>query len=269
MTHGAIATARTFSDAKLAELRGVIGRCVPKGAVVVACGSFARREASASSDFDHFIILPDAATEGDADPAWVAALRDAIASVVPVEPARGGPFAQLEHLPGMVRNMGGQGDTNQRLTRRMLFLLEGEPLTDVAGLPRRPPHAARALYRAAGRPRHAAALPAQRPDPLLPHHRGRLRVQDQRGRQALGSAQPEARLLAQAALCERPFRHRGDARRAGRRQDRAAGGVARPDADRPHGGPLRRGGGGTDPRPLRPFPRPAWSSRASGATSSG
>ncbi len=52
--------------------------------------------------------------------------------MVPVEPARGGPFAQLEHLPGMVRNMGGQGDTNQRLTRRMLFLLEGEPLTDVA-----------------------------------------------------------------------------------------------------------------------------------------
>ena len=133
MTHGAIATARTFSDAKLAELRGVIGRCVPKGVVVVACGSFARREASASSDFDYFIILPDAATDGDADPVWVPALRDAIASVVPVEPARGGPFAQLEHLPGMVRNMGGQGDTNQRLTRRMLFLLEGEPLTDVAG----------------------------------------------------------------------------------------------------------------------------------------
>ena len=33
----------------------------------------------------------------------------------------------------MVRNIGGQDDTNQRLTRRMLFLLEGEPLNDAAG----------------------------------------------------------------------------------------------------------------------------------------
>ncbi len=52
---------------------------------------------------------------------------------MPIEPARGGPFTAVERLSDMVRNMGGQEDTNQRLTRRMLFLLEGEPLSEREG----------------------------------------------------------------------------------------------------------------------------------------
>lgn len=125
MTHAAITKARTYSDRKLGELRAIVAGAVPAGAIVVACGSFARREACASSDLDYFVIAPD----GDAS-AWGEALPRAIAAAVPVEPARGGPFTQVEHLADMVRNLGGQDDTNPRLTRRMLFLLEGEPLTD-------------------------------------------------------------------------------------------------------------------------------------------
>ena len=131
MIHGAIATARSYSDRKLAALRAVVGAAVPEGAVVVACGSFARREACAASDLDYFAIARDAAVDGDAD--WAPGLRDALAGIVPVEPARGGPFAAVERLPEMVRNLGGQDDTNQRLTRRMLFLLEGEPLSEAQG----------------------------------------------------------------------------------------------------------------------------------------
>ena len=138
MTHAAIAKARAYSDRKLGELRGLVGRAVPAGAVVVACGSFARREACASSDLDYFIIRLDAGIDGmaDGEPDWAAALHEAIKGAVPVEPARGGPFAAVERLPDMVRNMGGQDDTNQRLTRRMLFLLEGEPLCDGEGFRR-------------------------------------------------------------------------------------------------------------------------------------
>lgn len=128
MTHGAIARARAYSEGRLAQLREIVDGAVPRGVLVVACGSFARREACESSDLDYFVI----AREDDGD-AWDSALRDAIAGIVPVEPARGGPFAHVERLPEMVRNIGGQDDTNQRLTRRMLFLLEGEPLSDVAG----------------------------------------------------------------------------------------------------------------------------------------
>ena len=131
MMHAAIAKARTYSDGKLGELRGLVRPAVPADAVVVACGSFARREASAASDLDYFIIRRDGGKE--AEPAWAAALHALLKGAVPVEAARGGPFAAIEHLPDMVRNMGGQDDTNQRLTRRMLFLLEGEALSDADG----------------------------------------------------------------------------------------------------------------------------------------
>ncbi len=131
MTHAAIAKARTYSDRKLGELKALVGGAVPADAVVVACGSFARREACAASDLDYFIIRRDGGAE--AEPGWAAALHGLLKGAVPVEPARGGPFAAIERLPDMVRNMGGQDDTNQRLTRRMLFLLEGEPLSGVDG----------------------------------------------------------------------------------------------------------------------------------------
>ena len=134
MTHAAIAKARAYSDRKLGELRGLVGRAVPAGAVVVACGSFARREACASSDLDYFVIRLGG--EDDSEPTWVEPLAAALKEVVPIEPARGGPFTAVERLSDMVRNMGGQDDTNQRLTRRMLFLLEGEPLCDGDGFRR-------------------------------------------------------------------------------------------------------------------------------------
>ena len=131
MTHAAIAKARTYSDGKLGELKALVDGAVPRGAVVVACGSFARREACTASDLDYFIIRGEGG--GAAEPAWAAALHRVLKGAVPVEAARGGPFAAIEHLPDMVRNMGGQDDTNQRLTRRMLFLLEGAPLSQAAG----------------------------------------------------------------------------------------------------------------------------------------
>ena len=131
MTHAAIAKARTYSDRKLRGLKDLVRGAVPAEAVVVACGSFARREACASSDLDYFVIRLRG--EGAAEPAWVEPLAAALKEVVPIEPARGGPFTAVERLSDMVRNMGGQDDTNQRLTRRMLFLLEGEPLSEREG----------------------------------------------------------------------------------------------------------------------------------------
>ena len=133
MTHAAIAKARTYSDRKLRGLKDLVRGAVPGDAVVVACGSFARREACASSDLDYFVVRLGGERDGAAEPAWVEPLATALKGVVPIEPARGGPFTAVERLSDMVRNMGGQEDTNQRLTRRMLFLLEGEPLSDAAG----------------------------------------------------------------------------------------------------------------------------------------
>ena len=216
MMHGAIATARRYSDRKLSELRELVATTVPEGAVVVACGSFARREACAASDLDYFAIARDAAVAED--PTWAP-----------------GPSRRLEgHRPGRsrpwwpvlsCRAAARHGQEPRRPGRH-------QPTPDAAhavparrraperaaGFPCRAPRSPRPLHRPARRPGHAAALPAERPDPLLPHDRGRLRIQDRGGRQALGPAQPEARVLTETALRERAVRAGRDVRRAGGRQ---------------------------------------------------
>ncbi|HEX4766179.1 MAG TPA: hypothetical protein VH414_07870 [Lichenihabitans sp.] len=129
MTLPAIERARAFSEVRLAALRARIPVLVPSGASVVACGSYARREASAASDFDYFTILPANLAGAAASGVWERALKRAVAGIVGVEPAKDGAFAQVERADRMVRNIGGQHDDNQKLTRRMLFLLEGAPLS--------------------------------------------------------------------------------------------------------------------------------------------
>ena len=58
MTTPAIDRARRFSQERLSRLRSLISTVVPSDVVVVACGSYARQEASAASDFDYFTIAP-------------------------------------------------------------------------------------------------------------------------------------------------------------------------------------------------------------------
>ena len=51
-----IEQAKIFSEAKLDELRAALANIVESGDIVLTCGSYARREASATSDIDFFII---------------------------------------------------------------------------------------------------------------------------------------------------------------------------------------------------------------------
>lgn len=157
MTTPAIERARGFSQERLSRLRGLMPTVVPTDVVVVACGSYARQEASAASDFDYFTIAPTY----EAAPDWAAALRDGIAGIVTVAPADDGAFGKVETLQRMVRNIGGQGDDNQKLTRRMLFLLEGRPLSADA-LSR---HVRRAIL-----DRYVGAMPAGEPLALVLLH---------------------------------------------------------------------------------------------------
>lgn len=126
MTLPAIERARRFSEDKLRRIGDSISALVPADAVVVACGSFARREASQASDFDYFTIV---SSSGGGTASWQQDLRAEISGIVRIEPAPDGAFGKVETRDAMVRNIGGQEDGNAKLTRRMLFLLEGEPLT--------------------------------------------------------------------------------------------------------------------------------------------
>jgi hypothetical protein len=135
----AIETAKAFSEKALDDIRRGIAGIVPENAVAVTCGSFARREASSESDIDFFFIGENNGQGAGQDdmahePAWTKDAEAAIYKAVGRPPAQGGAFAKAETLESMLRNIGGDADDNQKITRRMLFLLEGEWLFNPAGL---------------------------------------------------------------------------------------------------------------------------------------
>ncbi len=130
MVKRAFETSRAYSDSKLGELRTSLADVVPKDEIVLTCGSFARREASQNSDIDFFVISQE--TSGAQE--WVGTVEERISSIVGVAPADGGAFANVESMNAMVSNIGGSNDDNPNITRRMLFLLEGEWLFNKEGL---------------------------------------------------------------------------------------------------------------------------------------
>ncbi len=127
----AIERAKKFSESKLEDLRTRLVEVVPSDEAVLTCGSYARREASDASDIDFFIITQQPDT--DKLP-WVEKAKSIISEIVSIEPTANGTFANVEVRDSMLRNIGGDNDSNQKITRRMLFLLEGEWLFNANGL---------------------------------------------------------------------------------------------------------------------------------------
>ena len=141
----AIERAHSFSSQQIEILRDRLVDVSPQSTTVVTCGSYARREASRSSDLDFFVIKTNGSiterTEGDwRDPEretwvreekdWLNDVHDAIAEVVIIEPSEDGAFAQTETVDAIIHNIGGAHDTNAKFSRRILLLLEGEWLTN-------------------------------------------------------------------------------------------------------------------------------------------
>ena len=119
-----------YSRCTLDKLRNRL-KDLPLGdRVVLICGSYARREASENSDTDFFILSND--TNGDSS--LFNKVKYAVKVVVPNEPSENGAFGGSENRKEMLGNIGGDDDTNQNMTHRILFLLEGEWLYNEAGL---------------------------------------------------------------------------------------------------------------------------------------
>ncbi len=118
----------SFSAAKLGELRSVLDSADLDDQIVLTCGSYARREASESSDIDYFVL-----TDGRCDDTLVSIGR-AISNVVPRAPSSDGAFGLSVHPEKMLANIGGQNDDNAKITQRVLLLLEGEWLHNEPGL---------------------------------------------------------------------------------------------------------------------------------------
>jgi hypothetical protein len=138
----AIERAKQYTKSKVDALRSRLATIgLPENEVVVTCGSYARGEASEGSDIDFFIITSQLPSQSETcfdlnSTPWVVSVKDAINGIVPIEPAVGGAFSKVEPRDSMLVNIGGDNDSNQKITRRMLFLLEGQWLFNADGLKR-------------------------------------------------------------------------------------------------------------------------------------
>ena len=130
MTTTAYSRCSEYSRSTLDGLRGRLAGLPLRETVVLVCGSYARREASERSDVDFFILSDD--TDGGSS--LLDRVRSAIEEMAPNEPSENGAFGGVVNRGEMLGNIGGDHDTNQNMTRRILFLLEGEWLYNEAGL---------------------------------------------------------------------------------------------------------------------------------------
>lgn len=92
--------------------------------IVGVNGSYARREVTCGSDVDLFVLFrKDAMKEAQE---VQAALRTRLEADSFKMPALGGVFSSPLTVSMLTQSIGGMGDTNEYITRRMLLLLEGE-----------------------------------------------------------------------------------------------------------------------------------------------
>lgn len=121
--HRNIQRAKVYSEGKISELRvALLGIGLPSGVTIVSVGSVARREASEQSDLDYFVITE---SDDDSSDAWekVGGLITALGLRAP---SPTGAFAKSVSTKKFLEAIGGGDESNEELTRRMLFLLESE-----------------------------------------------------------------------------------------------------------------------------------------------
>lgn len=121
---------KNYSDDKISALRGGLAQLsLSPGIVVVVVGSLARREASEESDLDYFIVH-DRSSELDS---VIEDINKAIEAVGLKPPSPNGAFGTIVSKEDFLRAIGGSDESNGELTRRMLFLLESDWLSDEEG----------------------------------------------------------------------------------------------------------------------------------------
>lgn len=126
-----IETAKKYSEDHILGLRKALLKTIKNPSIgIVTVGSFARREASAQSDLDFFFITKDKKYKPTRE---IEKFKEQIHKRGMKMPAPAGAFnSEVEPCSKMVQNIGGLGDKTEKLTRRLLFLLEGEWLYNEA-----------------------------------------------------------------------------------------------------------------------------------------
>src|SRR5215213_10198237 len=120
-----LAAARERTVAAVAARRGALaGLELGPAASVVLFGSWGRGELTCGSDDDWAILVDDAARAGTApEPAAVAAVLEGGRG-----PGRSGVFGGRILCDELLSRIGLESDSNANLTRRMLLMLESQPV---------------------------------------------------------------------------------------------------------------------------------------------
>lgn len=118
--------AREEADRQLQAMRAAAREIIPEdaGIIVGVNGSIARREVTSGSDVDLFFLATG--TDAEAVRPVQEKFRERLRADNVKMPARGGVFEDPLTVNDLLANIGGDKDTNVFLTRRMLYLLEGE-----------------------------------------------------------------------------------------------------------------------------------------------
>ena len=124
MPNQAIKTAKKYSEEILSELtKSLNTKLSEQDLCIVVVGSFARKEASQNSDLDYFILLNNRA-------AVTQKISQSITKIIKESEIKNhygdtDTFGQCVEISELTTDLGGINDSNQKLTRRMLLLLEG------------------------------------------------------------------------------------------------------------------------------------------------
>lgn len=130
---GALQRAKDEAERQIGLMREIAVDVIGEDAdiVVGVNGSVARREVTSGSDVDLFFLV----CNGDVDKAKdvQGAFRERLKSAGIKMPAHNGVFENPLPVEELLQRIGGEADTNEFTTRRMLFLLEGEWLHNSDG----------------------------------------------------------------------------------------------------------------------------------------
>ncbi|OJH44218.1 hypothetical protein [Paracoccus sp. SM22M-07] len=128
-----IHSTREKSEDILKTLRSVAAElpCLTSDIVIGVNGSVARREVTSGSDVDLFFLTLDGdlAAAKSAQEEYRAKLVEKGIKM----PAHGGVFENPLRTTQLTATIGGEDDTNTYITRRMLYLLEGEWVANESG----------------------------------------------------------------------------------------------------------------------------------------
>ncbi len=127
-----IKTAKIRSKEKIVALRTALHTDDSTFTIVVG-GSLARGEASDESDIDYFFFGDDE-TSIERAKSFLISKQEQISRIVGKSPSADGAFgSEVGETRGeLITNIGGNSDTNGKITRRILFLLEGTWLSSEA-----------------------------------------------------------------------------------------------------------------------------------------